>query len=55
LRTGRSAGLTFDPNAVEVDDYEQLRLEIVPSDRHAKIDLALDHTANHRRANFLAA
>src|SRR6266496_1687511 len=45
----------FNPNAVEVDDHEQLRLEIVPSDRHAKIALALGHAASHWRADLLAA
>ena len=38
---------------VEIDNHKKLGLEIVPSDRRAEIDLALDHAAGHRRANLL--
>jgi hypothetical protein len=44
-----------DPDAIEIGNGEELRLEIVAPDRRAEIDLALDHASGHWCPDLLPA
>src|SRR6267378_625337 len=43
----------FDPDPVKVDDHEELGFQVVPANRRAQIDLALDNSSGYRRPNGL--
>ena len=53
-KVGRADG-KIDPDAIEIRDREQLGLQIVPADRGAEIDLAVDDASGNRRLNVLPA